>query len=57
VGDEDVSDDEPLMTKFVNSQNMKGQKVKTIEACNEPVKKSEAAGHVSDNDDIRLGLW
>lgn len=51
VGDEDDSDDEPLMTKLLNSQNMKGQKAKTIEACNEPVKKSGAAGHVSDNDD------
>lgn len=58
VGDEDDSDDDLLMTKLLNAQNMKRQKSNTIEACDEPVKKSGAAEHASDNDDetaVRLG--
>lgn len=49
MGDKADSDDEPLMTKLLIAQNIKGHKARTIEACNESVKKSGAASHVRDN--------
>lgn len=57
VGDKADSDDEPLMTKLLIAQNIKGHKTRTIEACSESVKKSGAARHVGDNnDDNAAGL-